>query len=91
MNKKTVDALFKGYQDAKAGPEEEGWYVSEATDLDYIFPCKNRKVAFAKAAYWNAMASWKHSSRKYVVQHKKGDEYYIVVLDGRETLIPDGK
>lgn len=91
MTKKAVDALYKAYQDAKAGPEEEGWYVSEATDLDYIFSCKNRKVAFAKNAYWNAMARWKHSCRRFVVQHKKGDEYYIVGPDGHETPIPDEK
>ena len=91
MNKKTVDALFKGYQNAKTGPEEEGWYVSEATDLDYIWPCRNQKAAFAKMTYWNAMASWKHSSRKYVVQHKKGDKYYIVSPEGAETLILDGE
>lgn len=91
MTKKTVDALYKAYQDAKTGLEEDGWCVSEATDIDYIFPCKNQKVAFAKAAYWNARCEWKHSHRRFVVQHKKGDIYYIVSPNGAETPIIDRK
>lgn len=80
MTKQTVEKLRKEYlaiEKEQWPPRREEWFLSEESNLDYVWLCTSFEAALIRATFWNADSQFRHETEgenlhHFVIQNKNG-------------------